>query len=41
MIKGHYMAIENVVFDMRDGEDLTRVGIEAIFKSKVFNKFCK
>ena len=41
MIKGHYMAIENVVFDMRDGEDLTRVGIEAIFKSKIFNKFCK
>ena len=41
MIKGHYMAIENVIFDMRDGEDLTRVGIEAIFKSKIFNKFCK
>lgn len=36
-----YYNVQNVKLDMRDAEDLTRVGIKTIYNSKIINKFCK
>lgn len=36
-----YYNVKNIKFDTKDAEDLIKVGIKVIYKSKILNKFCK